>query len=125
MKFYRSFLLRLLLKALYKLFLRMDKLKWFILAICGRTTDVNELKVRDAETILYPSHHLDKFLAWLNGHYQRTLLRKPLSNQITHQPTRLLSTKGMRAARRRGHRAPEYQSSLIPFHQAISTRAGC
>ena len=87
LRHYSPYLRSLLLKARHKLLLRMDKLKRFVLAICGRTTDGNELKVRGAKTTLYPSHHLDKLLAWFNGHHQRTLFRKPLSNQIAHQPT--------------------------------------
>ena len=87
LRHYSPYLRSLLLKARYKLLFRMDKLKRFVLAICGRTTDGNELKVRGAKTTLYPSHHLDKLLTWFNGHHQRTLFRKPLSNQIAHQPT--------------------------------------
>ena len=87
LRHYSPYLRSLLLKACHKLLFGMDKLKRFVLAICGRTTDGNELKVRDAKTTLHPSHHLNKLLAWFNGHHQRTLLRKPLSNQIAHQPT--------------------------------------
>ena len=87
LRHYSPYLRSLLLKARHKLLLGMDKLKRFVLAICGRTTDGNELKVRGAKTTLHPSHHLDKLLAWFNGHHQRTLFRKPLSNQIAHQPT--------------------------------------
>ena len=87
LRHYSPYLRSLLLKACHKLIFGMNKLKRFVLAICGRTTDGNELKVRGAKTTLYPSHHLNKLLAWFNGHYQRTLLRKPLSNQIAHQPT--------------------------------------
>ena len=87
LRHYSPSLCSLLLKALYKLFLRMNKLKRFVLAICRRTTDSNELEVRGAKTTLYPSHHHDKLFAWFYGHHQRTLLRKPLSNQIAHQPT--------------------------------------
>ena len=87
LRHYSPYLSSLLLKACHKLIFGMNKLKRFVLAICGRTTDGNELKVRGAKTTLYPSHHLNKLLAWFNGHYQRTLLRKPLSNQIAHQPT--------------------------------------
>ena len=89
LRHYSPYLRSLLLKARHKLFFGMDKLKRFVLAICGRTTDGNELKVRCAKTTLHPSHHLNKLLAWLNSHHQRTLLRKPLSNQIAHQPTPL------------------------------------
>ena len=87
LRHYSPHLRSLLLKACHKLLFGMDKLKRFVLAICGRTTDGNELKVRSAKTTLHPSHHLNKLLAWFNGHHQRTLLRKPLSNQIAHQPT--------------------------------------
>lgn len=87
LRHYSPYLRSLLLKACHKLLFGMDKLKRFALAICGRTTDGNELKVRSAKTTLHPSHHLNKLLAWFNGHHQRTLLRKPLSNQIAHQPT--------------------------------------
>ena len=87
LRHYSPSLRSLLLKARHKLLFGMDKLKRFVLAICGRTTDGNELKVRGTKTTLHPSHHLNKLLAWLNGHHQRTLLRKPLSNQIAHQPT--------------------------------------
>ena len=87
LRHYSPYLRSLLLKACHKLLFGMNKLKRFVLAVCRRTTDGNELKVRGAKTTLYPSHHLNKLLAWFNGHYQRTLLRKPLSNQITHQPT--------------------------------------
>ena len=87
LRHYSPYLRSLLLKACHKLLFGMNKLKRFVLAICGRTTDGNELKVRGAKTTLYPSHHLNKLLTWFNGHYQRTLLRKPLSNQIAHQPT--------------------------------------
>ena len=87
LRHYSPYLRSLLLKACHKLLFGMDKLKRFVLAICGRTTDGNELKVRSAKTTLHPSHHLNKLLAWFNGHHQRTLLRKPLSNQIAHQPT--------------------------------------
>ena len=89
LRHYSPYLRSLLLKARHKLLFGMDKLKRFVLAICGGTTDGNELKVRGAKTTLHPSHHLNKLLAWLNGHHQRTLLRKPLSNQIAHQPTPL------------------------------------
>ena len=87
LRHYSPYLRSLLIKARHKLLLGMDKLKRFVLAICGRTTDGNELKIRGAKTTLHPSHHLDKLLAWFNGHHQRTLFRKPLSNQIAHQPT--------------------------------------
>ena len=87
LRHYSPYLRSLLLKACHKLLFGMNKLKRFVLAICGRTTDGNELKVRGAKTTLHPSHHLNKLLTWFNGHYQRTLLRKPLSNQIAHQPT--------------------------------------
>lgn len=80
LRHYSPYLSSLLFKTCYKLLFGMDKLKRFVLAICGRTTDGNELKVRGAKTTLHPSHHLDKLLAGLNGHHQRTLLRKPLSN---------------------------------------------
>lgn len=89
LRHYSPYLRSLLLKARHKLLFGMDKLKRFVLAICGGTTDGNELKVRGAKTTLHPSHHLNKLLARLNGHHQRTLLRKPLSNQIAHQPTPL------------------------------------
>ena len=89
LRHYSPYLRSLLLKARHKLLFGMNKLKRFVLAICGRTTDGNELKVRGTKTTLHPSHHLNKLLAWLNGHHQRTLLRKPLSNQIAHQPTPL------------------------------------
>ena len=87
LRHYSPYLRSLLLKACHKLLFGMNKLKRFVLAICGRTTDSNELKVRGAKTTLYPSHHLNKLLTRFNGHYQRTLLGKPLSNQIAHQPT--------------------------------------
>ena len=89
LRHYSPYLRSLLLKARHKLLFGMDKLKRFVLAICGGTTDGNELKVRGAKTTLHSSHHLNKLLAWLNDHHQRTLLRKPLSNQIAHQPTPL------------------------------------
>ena len=41
---------------LYKLFLRMNKLERFVLSICRRTTDGNELEVRGAKAHLHPSH---------------------------------------------------------------------
>ena len=87
LRHYSPYLRSLLLQACHKLLFGMNKLKRFVLAICGRTTDGNELKVRGVKTTLHPSHHLNKLLTWFNGHYQRTLLRKPLSNQIAHQPT--------------------------------------
>ena len=87
LRHYSPYLRSLLLKACHKLLFGMDKLKRLVLAICGRTTDGNKLKVRGTKTTLYPSHHLNKLLTWFNGHHQRTLLRKPLSNQIAHQAT--------------------------------------
>ena len=87
LRHYSPYLRSLLFKACHKLLFGMDKLKRFVLAICGRTTDSNELKIRSAKTTLHPSHHLNKLLAWFNGHHKRTLLRKPLSNQIAHQST--------------------------------------
>ena len=69
LRHYSPYLRSLLLKACHKLLFGMDKLKRFVLAICGRTTDGNELKVRSAKTTLHPSHHFNKLLAWFNGHH--------------------------------------------------------
>lgn len=56
LRHYSPYLRSLLLKAPYKLFLRMNKLKRFVLSICRRTTDGNELEVRGAKADLHPSH---------------------------------------------------------------------
>lgn len=56
LRHYSPYLHSPLLKAPYKLFLRMNKLERFVLSICRRTTDGNELEVRGAKAHLHPSH---------------------------------------------------------------------
>lgn len=56
LRHYSPYLRSLLLKAPYKLFLRMNKLKRFVLSISRRTTDGNELEVGGAKAHLHPSH---------------------------------------------------------------------
>lgn len=56
LRHYSPYLRSLLLKACHKLLFGMNKLKRFVLAVCRRTTDGNELEVRGAKAHLHPSH---------------------------------------------------------------------